>query len=282
MAASNNYKLYSRDWRDDLRKFLSGAKQLTIVSPYIGHAEAKLVVNMLPEANITTITRLKTSSLLGSKALNIKALQALKKLKKSSNKKNIVRRIVNLPWLHAKIYVADKKRAIITSANLTKSGIDLNHECGIVITNRSAVSKICTKIDSYIESGVDIEANELNVIERTVRVAENTKKKPQSRKACHTLDYEYQCLYSENNMNMRFRKAVYYLLGDKAMTTVELNESIQCLYPDIYDKDIYRNIKRAQKYLEKRGVISCKKKWRKKKWISKDIILKENYYAPKL
>ena len=44
--------------------------------------------------------------------------------------------VVNVPRLDAKVYVADEACAIVTSANLTPSGLDLNLEYGIGLTDR--------------------------------------------------------------------------------------------------------------------------------------------------
>ena len=44
-------------------------------------------------------------------------------------------RVRHLPGLHAKVYVADKREAIITSANLTRGGLSQNYEYGVKITD---------------------------------------------------------------------------------------------------------------------------------------------------
>ncbi|MEW6623383.1 MAG: phospholipase D-like domain-containing protein [Bacillota bacterium] len=51
--------------------------------------------------------------------------------------------VFNYQKLHAKIYVFDDKKAIITSANLTSSGLKRNFEYGILIDELTLVSSIC-------------------------------------------------------------------------------------------------------------------------------------------
>ena len=50
--------------------------------------------------------------------------------------------IISLPNLHAKVFIAGQHRAIITSANLTQSGIDKNYEYGIEIIGKNVPPKL--------------------------------------------------------------------------------------------------------------------------------------------
>jgi phosphatidylserine/phosphatidylglycerophosphate/cardiolipin synthase-like enzyme len=51
--------------------------------------------------------------------------------------------VYNYQKLHAKIYIFDDKKAIITSANLTGSGLKTNFEYGVLINETSLVNVIC-------------------------------------------------------------------------------------------------------------------------------------------
>ena len=51
-------------------------------------------------------------------------------------------RVLSLTGLHAKVYVIDRRRALITSANATWSGMRSNWECGVAVSGRSAVTNI--------------------------------------------------------------------------------------------------------------------------------------------
>jgi phosphatidylserine/phosphatidylglycerophosphate/cardiolipin synthase-like enzyme len=59
--------------------------------------------------------------------------------------------VILVKELHAKIYLADRKEAIITSANLTKSGTMGNYEAGIWLKDPSALNEICTYIDDLYQ-----------------------------------------------------------------------------------------------------------------------------------
>ena len=52
-----------------------------------------------------------------------------------------------VPKLHAKVYVVDRREALITSANLTRSGLDFGYEAGIWTCNPLIVTDVCAFID---------------------------------------------------------------------------------------------------------------------------------------
>jgi sugar-specific transcriptional regulator TrmB len=51
--------------------------------------------------------------------------------------------VFTIKQLHAKLYVIDRKEAIIASANLTKGGIEGNYETGVWLNDPSVMSDIC-------------------------------------------------------------------------------------------------------------------------------------------
>ena len=53
--------------------------------------------------------------------------------------------------LHAKIYLVDRKEAIVTSANLTKGGIEDNYEAGIWLNDPNVLKEICAFIDDLYQ-----------------------------------------------------------------------------------------------------------------------------------
>jgi len=52
-----------------------------------------------------------------------------------------------IPKLHAKLYVIDRREALITSANFTRSGLDFSYEAGIWTCNPIIVKDVCAFID---------------------------------------------------------------------------------------------------------------------------------------
>lgn len=49
--------------------------------------------------------------------------------------------------LHAKLYLVDRKEAIVTSANLTKGGIESNYEAGVWLNDPKIIKDICEFAD---------------------------------------------------------------------------------------------------------------------------------------
>jgi hypothetical protein len=50
--------------------------------------------------------------------------------------------VKSLSSLHAKTYIFDSQKAIVTSANLTLGGMKNNYECGIIVEDREIVKKL--------------------------------------------------------------------------------------------------------------------------------------------
>ncbi|MBN2020307.1 MAG: NgoFVII family restriction endonuclease [Sedimentisphaerales bacterium] len=101
--------------------------------PFIKANIAKLILD-----NIST--KSKTSLLTSYKLTNFyRGSSDLTALKSFIQKQVPVR---NLPGLHAKTYIFDSDRAIITSANLTLGGLQNNYECGVLIEDDKTVSKL--------------------------------------------------------------------------------------------------------------------------------------------
>ncbi len=55
--------------------------------------------------------------------------------------------VVLVAKLHAKIYMVDRKEAIVTSANLTKGGTEANYEGGIWVNDPVVLKEICKFVD---------------------------------------------------------------------------------------------------------------------------------------
>jgi len=55
--------------------------------------------------------------------------------------------IFTIKQLHAKLYMIDRKEAIVASANLTKGGIEGNYETGVWLNDPTAMRDICRFLD---------------------------------------------------------------------------------------------------------------------------------------
>lgn len=120
----------TEDWiRESLKTCRS---RLLVASPYVNDAFTQL----LSEAPPTVKTTLVTKTDLRDFVMGSSNLETL------CNLANQGVRVLSLTGLHAKVYVFDRSRALITSANATWSGLRRNREFGVAVSERSAVSKV--------------------------------------------------------------------------------------------------------------------------------------------
>ena len=114
------------------------SSSLAVSSPSVGRYLCDAVSQLRPKVAVTLLTR----TLLVDFASNASDLDAVRALAERSGG------IFSLSSLHAKVYVVDKKCALITSANATFSGMYRNRECGVEITNRAVINTLRGLIQS--------------------------------------------------------------------------------------------------------------------------------------
>lgn len=67
----------------------------------------------------------------------------------------------HLRGLHAKVYIADRSGAIVTSGNLTRGGIETNYEFGLLISGDPEVAAIAEAAESYVALATRVDINPL-------------------------------------------------------------------------------------------------------------------------
>ena len=127
--------------------------RLLVASPYVNDAFAQL----LSEAYPTVKTTLVTKTDLRDFAIGSSNLETL------CNLANQGVHILSLTGLHAKVYVFDRSRALITSANATWSGLLRNREFGVAVSEPSAVSQIASLVLTGL--GADIPPKKVSASE---------------------------------------------------------------------------------------------------------------------
>lgn len=158
-----------------------------------------------------------------------------------------------LPSLHAKVYVGDESRAIITSANLTDSGLYRNFEYGVVFTDSNVVQAIKNDVLQYGELGSPIGLSHLDSLARVAeelremrRAAERSMRTKLRREFEHRLqDMDDQILRARaagRAAHAIFADAIRYLLRIGPLTTVEIHEHIRRIHPDLCDDSVDRVI----------------------------------------
>lgn len=145
------FRLLGRNWNDALDRLVASVKtELLVSSPYVTQEGVNLVAANLSlrtrnEARLRFLTDLSPLNICQG-VTDPRALQSLTEAISSVQ-------ITHLPRLHAKVYVADSDRAIVTSGNLTNGGLLLNYEYGLEIADHTTVRAVQRDIAAYSELG---------------------------------------------------------------------------------------------------------------------------------
>ena len=125
-------ELYLKNWYDKLLDELTRTKKLRIVSPFIKEQVIRKIQGQFDFENFELITRFNLRDF----ASNVSSLDGLKFTLENGAK------VYGIRELHSKIYLFDKRSAIITSANLTTGGLVYNYECGIFLTDTATIQNL--------------------------------------------------------------------------------------------------------------------------------------------
>ena len=116
-----------------LRESLKDCRsRLLVASPYVNEAFSQVLRSIPPSIKTTLVTKTDLRDF----AMGSSNLETLYTLARQGV------RVMSLHALHAKVYVLDRRRALITSANATWSGMRRNLECGVAIDQQAAVGRV--------------------------------------------------------------------------------------------------------------------------------------------
>lgn len=187
--------------------------------------------------------------------------------------------IVNLPRLHAKVYIADGAEALVTSANLTPSGLDLNLEYGVSLTLQADVRAVQADLSRYAGIGTPLTLdllNELTPLAEELRrefaaIEKESTKQLKKRFSAKLKQANAQFLRAQvgaRTAHAIFADAIVYLLSKRPLPTSRLHLLIQQLLPDLCDDSVElvingerfgkrwkHNVRNAQQSLKRTGRI---------------------------
>jgi hypothetical protein len=264
-------------WSAEFDALLAQASSSLIVSaPFVGRGpceRVKLLVARLrsPRFQLSLITDLSRNNIL-SGATDIAAIADLARAIPT-----ILIRF--LPSLHAKVYIADEKCAIITSGNFTDAGLHRNIEYGVRFTDTAQVALIRRDVLDFAALGSPIEAAQLNALTSiAIELRELQQSAERSIRSSIRKEFDRRMREVDDDL-MRFRTAgrtphaifadtILHLLRRRPMTTVEIHREIKCIHPDLCDDAIDRvidghhfgklwkhGVRTAQVFLRRRGDI---------------------------
>ena len=189
-------------------------------------------------------------------------------------------RVQNLPGLHAKVYIADQSRAIVTSANLTRGGLVGNLEYGILIQNARTVVGIHSDMSDYASLGADLALSDLEELaaraEELQSAANDSERALRHSIAWKRLSSRVEALRDNllrtriraKSVNSIFADTIRYILRQGPLNTVDLEYWVQATHPDMCDDTIDRVIngvrfgkkwkhmvRNSQQFLKRKGEI---------------------------
>ncbi|MFM2268060.1 MAG: hypothetical protein RL757_1501 [Bacteroidota bacterium] len=127
-------ELLKNPWRNVLMNLVSNSHhQIRITAPFVKENICKEIFkNKKKQTQFELITSFNLQNAFAG-SLDLLALKYI------LDNGGVVK---NYPKLHAKIYIFDESKAVITSGNLTNGGLHSNYEYGILLDNSAVVAQI--------------------------------------------------------------------------------------------------------------------------------------------
>lgn len=187
--------------------------------------------------------------------------------------------IINLPRLHAKVYIADSSFALVTSANLTRPGLDSNYEYGVGFDNLNDVKLVRDDLETYSRLGGCVSREVVSTLKAAadeVRPEYNAVKGEAVRKlrlkvgkALAVAENQFlQAHVGQRTAHSLFSDALLYCLSKRPASTRDLHEQVRTLLPDLCDdsRDLVINgqhfgkkwkhtVRTSQVSLRRKGII---------------------------
>jgi hypothetical protein len=281
-----SFGLLRRDWKDDFALVNCAEERLLISSPFVSsYGIDFLVGNIRPtlrqSGRVTILTDLSPQNIYQGST----DPAALKHLTQAVNSAAIA----HLPRLHAKVYVADDRKAIVTSGNLSAGGLRLNYEYGVVIDEPAKVFQIRQDVEEYATLGAQFSLGQLTAYcETAERVRSSFQKQLTSVRRALRHEFEREIRSAENNLirlklagtpvTTVFEKTILYLLERGPLATHQMQPLVEAIHPDLCDNTVDRvidglhygrkwkhSLRSAQSHLKSRGLIELSQgKWRLK------------------
>ena len=271
-------KVLSHSWKDRLAALVGRARRdLLISSPNVTREGTDLVAgNVTPtlrdSGHLSFVTDLSPMNIC-QRSTDPAAILSLS----GHTGRTTIR---HLPRLHAKVYVADNKVAIVTSGNLTAGGLLRNHEYGIEVTDTRLVRRIRRDISDLADLGALVTDNTLTAycqaadelrgaFERQRKSTARTIKQHFEKTLRAAEDDLIRMRLAGGALHTVFARTIEYLLRQHGpLATTSLHPLIAAIHPDLCDDTVDRVIdgkrfgkkwkhavRTAQQQLKKQGAV---------------------------
>lgn len=157
--------LIKSPWEDIFLDLVEQTEEkLLISSPFI---KSKAVEKMISAKGVDVSIEYITSFKLMNFYRKSSDFEALNTILKNNG---IIR---NYQPLHAKVYIFDKKQAIITSGNLTNGGMNTNYEYGVLIKDEKSVASVMHDFYDIFNSNITGKIS-FEIIENAQKIIQDT------------------------------------------------------------------------------------------------------------
>ena len=152
-------RFVEKGWNREFTEALSAdASELRIICPFIKAGVIDSLLSWQPGI-VQVITRFNLADF----AEGVSDIAALQKLL------DVDARVRGVRNLHAKLYLFGASRAIITSANLTESALNRNHEFGMVADDAAVIERCRAYFDTVWQgTGSDLQRGQVDAWDETV------------------------------------------------------------------------------------------------------------------
>lgn len=271
-------------WTETFDCFVRSIRDRAIVAaPFITQKPLQKLALGIPKKNFpqfSLLTNLSADSLL-QKSLDTKAIADFCKSFPETT-------VHHLPGLHAKVYIADKHTAIVTSGNLTDNSLHRNFEYGIQIHDPVKVEKIANDLIGYRNLGSLISIEDLDHLTELSEILRSKYANTiNSTRAGSKKEFEDQLEAIDESLrelrgrpgestNSIFTRTLLYLLNKESLSTRDIHPLIRNIHPDLCDERTDRvihgihfgrewkhRVRGAQVDLRRKGLIELVEgKWR--------------------
>ena len=237
-------ELVKSPWLDELQDLVGSAlERVTVVTPFVTENGWRAFIDSLAsksEVDVSVHTSLDAEAVAGG-YLDLKTLVSACSSMPKINFRHV-------PRLHAKVYIADSSRAIVTSGNLTMASLTRNNEYGVRIADSAFVSTIERDVDEYAALGAIVSCGSLQEIEqlgaRLQETRANRTEDEEHQSATKNFDFRVRGLRGEQHQstNAILMRTILYLLAKNPLRTQDMHPLIEAIHPDICNDDADRVI----------------------------------------
>lgn len=277
-AAPQLVSIVRSPWTETLERLVSLVDDnLLIVSPFVKRSAIERVLKELDRrgrcasVRLGLVTDLRPESALAG-SMDLDAIADIGRSVPGFE-------LTHLPSVHAKVYVADCRMAVVTSGNLTEPGLLGNVEYGVALAEEGIVKEVRSDLENYASLGAKVSIDDVAALSSEMKdlkilfQAAERSIRDRARRAFR------EKLASTNLRLLRhrakgktthaiFSDTLRFLIAKGPLRTEDLHPLVQLLHPDLCDDSTDRVIdgvhfgkkwkhyvRNAQQYLKRHGEI---------------------------